>query len=281
MQNIFCNDEDMKSGMMALAVSVVLFGKVRVITFELMSNHVHMILSGSRDDCLELFARFKHRLKGVFRSTGNAINWNSFHAEIIGIENLKSLRNEIIYVNRNAYVVNSDYTPFSYPWGGGWAYFTPVVGLLPVKTMKEIGFNKSRELTRCREVAQLVQLKFVNGVVFIPSFCYIDIGEAVFPDARTYFHLLTRNVEAYSEIAVRLKDKVILTQDELYSVAGDLAIKEFDTRQLTLLTPEQKIRLAKELHYKFNATIQQLRRILNLDTVVLTQLFPSPPDRRP
>lgn len=281
MQNIFCNDEEMRKGMMALAVAVVLFGKVKIITFELMSNHVHLILSGAYDDCLEFFARFKHRLKGVFRSIGRVVDWDSFQAEIIRIESLKSLRNEIIYVNRNAYVVNTDYTPFSYPWGGGWAYYTPIIKQLPLKTVKDIGFNKSRELTQCREVTKLSQLRFVGDVVFIPSFCHVDIGEALFHDARSYFYSLTRNVEAFSEIAIRLKDKVFMTQDELYSVAGDLAAREFNTRQLAVLPPEHKIRLAKELHYKYNATNQQLRRILNLDLAILSQLFPSIQDFRP
>ena len=276
MQNIFCNDEEMKKGMMVLAVTAVLFGKVKIITFELMSNHVHLILSGNHDDCIEFFARFKQRLKWVFRSIGRVVDWDSFQADIIRIESLRSLRNEIIYVNRNAYLVNPDYTPFNYPWGGGWAYFSPVIRNLPVKTVKEIGFNRSRELTQCRDVAKLHQLTFVNDVVFIPSFCHIDIGEALFHDARTYFYSLTRNVEAFSEIASRLKDKVYMTQDELYSVAGDIAAREFNTRQLTLLPPEQKIWLAKELHFKYNATSQQLRRILNLDLAVLSQLFPSP-----
>ena len=93
MQNIFCSDEEMKKGMMALAVAAVLFGKVKLITFELMSNHVHMILSGTQDDCLELFARFKQRLKGVFRSIGRVVDWESFQPDTIRIESLKSLRN--------------------------------------------------------------------------------------------------------------------------------------------------------------------------------------------
>jgi REP element-mobilizing transposase RayT len=281
MQNIFCSDEEMKKGMMALAVAAVLFGKVNLITFELMSNHVHMILSGTQDDCLELFARFKQRLKGVFRSIGRVVDWESFQPDTIRIESLKSLRNEIIYVNRNAYVVRADYTPFSYPWGGGWAYFTPVISKLPVKTVKEVGFNRSRELTGCRDVARLTQLRFLDVVVFIPSFCSIDIGESLFHDAKTYFYSLTRNIEAFSEIAARLKDKVFVTQNELYAIAFEMAAKEFDVRQLNLLSPEQKITLAKELHYKYNATIQQLRRILNLDISILTQLFPSPPTYRP
>jgi REP element-mobilizing transposase RayT len=281
MQNVFCDEADMRRGMMALAVTAVLFDKVNIITFELMSNHVHMILSGGREDCMEFFARFKSRLKLVLRSVGRVVDWDSFQAQIIKIEDLRSLRNEIIYVNRNAYVVNTEFTPFSYPWGGGWAYFSPVIKKLQVKTVKDVGFNKSRELTRCREVAQLGRLRFLEDVAFIPSFCRVEVGEALFHDARSYFYSLTRNVEAYSEIAARLKDKVFLTQDELYAVAVDLAGKLFEVRQFTLLTPEQKIILAKDLHYKFNASIQQLRRMLNLETAVLSQLFPFPSNGRP
>lgn len=81
--------------------------------------------------------------------------------------------------------------------------------------LKEIGFNRSRELTGCRDVARLTQLRFLDDVVFIPSFCSIDIGESLFHDAKTYFYSLTRNIEAFSEIAARLKDKVFVTQNEV------------------------------------------------------------------
>ena len=61
MQDIFCNDDEKKRGVMALAVEVLLFGKVKIITFEIMSNHVHMIMSGTGEHCLELFERYKGR----------------------------------------------------------------------------------------------------------------------------------------------------------------------------------------------------------------------------
>lgn len=44
---------------------------------------------------------------------GKAVDWKKFEAQILRIETLKDLRNEIIYVNRNAYVANRNYTPFS------------------------------------------------------------------------------------------------------------------------------------------------------------------------
>lgn len=73
MQNVFCNDEQMRLGVMAFALEVLLFGKVKIITFEFMSNHVHMIMSGTSEDCMELFERLKRRLKGLFRSLGRVV----------------------------------------------------------------------------------------------------------------------------------------------------------------------------------------------------------------
>mgnify|MGYP003445350746 FL=1 len=144
MEDFLCTEEDFKIAMTALAVAAVLFKKVRIITFELMSNHIHMILNGESDECLELFGRFKARLRRILKTNGRVINWEAFKADILPIETLNALRNEIIYVNRNAFVANPQFTPFSYPWGGGCAFFLPCLNLLPVRSLKEVGFNKAR-----------------------------------------------------------------------------------------------------------------------------------------
>ena len=272
--NIFCNNEDFKIAMVALAVVAVLFKKVGIITFELMSNHIHLILNGDEDACLEFFEQFKRRLRRTLRSNGRFVDWERFQAEILKIDNLAALRNEIIYTNRNAFVANPDYTPFSYPWGGGCAYFSPIFNSFPTKSLSELGFNRGRELTHFRDIRLLGELKFVDDVVHIPSFCRIDIGERMFRDARSYFNSLTRNAEAFSEIASRLKDSVFLTDDEIYAVAAKYAESSFGNRQLGLLSPEQKIQLSKELHFKYNASNQQIRRILKLNLEILDELFP-------
>jgi hypothetical protein len=193
----------------------------------------------------------------------------------VPVETLQALRNEIIYANRNAYVANNNYTPFSYPWGGGWAYFSPVIYKLPIKSVKEVGVNKVRKLTHYRHVSDLAALKFVSDVPFIPSFCRVDIGEQMFHDARSYFHSLTRNVEAFSQIASRLKDSVFLTDDEMFVVAARCASEMFSAK-LNTLTPDQKIQLARKLHFDYNASNQSLRRVLKLEISILNEMFPSP-----
>lgn len=48
----------------------------------------------------------------------------------------------------------------------------------------------------------------------------------------------------------------------------------YNTRKIATLTPEQRIRLAKELYFKYKASKQQVRRILRLENSVLNELFP-------
>lgn len=275
MENVFCSNEDMILVMTAIAVEKSMSEDVMIITFEIMKNHLHFIIAGGSDACLDFFARLKRRIMRMFSSTDKVIDWGNFQASILPIDNLKSLRNEIVYVNRNAFVANPDYTPYSYPWGGGCAYFNELLQLLPVCSLAKISISKQRELARCRDVSRLGCLSFVGNIPYIPSFCRIDVGEKMFRDAQTYFYSLTRNAEAFSQIAVRLKDVVFLTDDEVFSVAVKYAEAKFSESKLTLLRPEQKIQLAKELHFKYNASNQQLRRLLKLDLKILSELFPE------
>lgn len=275
MEDFLCDEDDFKRALTALAVSAKLFDKIRIITFELMGNHIHLILSGEMEDCIEFFRIFKLRLRKILRSKGRLVDWGPFNCDVLPIESLAALRNEIVYVNRNGFVANPRYTPFSYPWGGGCAYFLPSFHMLPSLSIKDIGFNRSRELTHFRDVKMIEALEFVGDISYIPSFCRIDIGESMFRDARSYFHSLTRNVEAFCQIAERLKDMVFLTDDEMYAAAVKYAELTFSNRQLNALSPEQKIRMAKELHFKYNASNQQIRRLLKIDIDILTELFPS------
>ena len=239
-----------------------------------MNNHFHLILSGAKKDCENFFIAYLEHLKLIFRSRTNSINWNNFTWELIPIEDLRALRNEIIYAHRNAYVANDQFNPFNYPWGGGCTYFNRRFQEISVCRIEDLSLRKKRELCHTKDVDKIKGLKFCGDVVMIESFCEVRLGEQLFTNAKSYFNALTKNVEAYSQIAHRIKDSIFLTDDELFKVAVSLTEKNFGCK-MGILNPEQKIQLAKELHYKYNANNQQLRRILKLDIEILTELFPS------
>ena len=274
MQNIFCCEDDFKTAMWILAASMHMFKGVRVITFELMGNHLHLILAGQRDDCIKAFDLFAARLRQAFPKRQRAIDWSKFKMDILPIESLQALRNEIIYVNRNAFVANPAYTPDSYPWGGGCAYFNPWIKHLKTTPLGEMKVNTQRKLLHTRDVVPFSKLLEIGGVPFIPSFCDISLGESLFRDARSYFNSLTRNAEAFSQIASRLKDAIFLTDEELYSVICSHISKEYSVKTPLQLSARQKIDTARRMHFDYNATNHQLRRMLRMDLSVLEELFP-------
>ena len=140
---------------------------------------------------------------------------------------------------------------------------------------EEMSYDRKRLLTHSRDISGLERLRFIGDRVYIPSFCDIRLGEEMYSDARSYFSILTRRAESYGQIAERIKDSVFLTDDEIFGVASAFVEKEFGVSKLALLSPEQKIRTAKELHFKYHASNQQLRRLLRLEIGVLEELFPG------
>ena len=114
----------------------------------------------------------------------------------------------------------------------------------------------------------------MNSMPFIPSFCDIKLGESMFRDARSYFNSLTRNAEAFSQIASRLKDTIFLTEEELYAVIRSYISKEYSVKTTSQLSAQQKIDTARRMHFDYNATNQQLRRMLRMDLSILEELFP-------
>ena len=96
----------------------------------------------------------------------------------------------------------------------------------------------------------------------------------MFRDAQSYFNVLTRNAEALSQIAARLKDYIFLTDEELYAALSSHINKEYSAKTTAELTAQQKIDTARHMHFKYNATNQQLRRMLRMDIAILEELFP-------
>ena len=274
MQNIFCCEEDFKAGVWILASTLYMSKGVNSLTFELMSNHVHLIFAGQREDCINAFELFVSKLRLAFPKRQRAIDWSNFKMEILPIESLHALRNEIIYVNRNAFVANPAYTPDSYLWGGGCAYFNPWLKHLKTTPLGNLKVNIQRALLHTRDVSPFSQLTEVGGMAFIPSFCDISLGESMFRDARSYFNSLTRNAEAFSQIASRLKDTIFLIDEELYSVICSHISKEYSVKNPSQLSAQQKIDTARHMHFNYNASNQQLRRMLRLDIAILEEMFP-------
>lgn len=243
---------------------------VIVIAFELMNNHLHLVAAGEEDALRDLFERFRRRLSRYLSSVGRSLP-REFCLCMKEVRDLKSLRNVVAYTHRNGYVVNPDYTPFSYPWGTGRYYFNDV--LLHCH-LGDYDDKAIRAMFKGRNPHLPDSFLMEDGYVAPLSFCDVAKGMALFKNAHQYFQMLSRDVEAYMELAAELSDSEFLTDAELYSKLRALLGKRYNLQSVSELSKSQLMEVSRELHYGFRASNGQIRRLLHLTQAEVDSLFP-------
>lgn len=85
---------------------------------------------------------------------------------------------------------------------------------------------------------------------------------------------MSRRVESFSEIANQLGDKIVYTDDEVFSAAIALSAKNYDIKKLSALSADKRTELARSLHFSYNASNKQISRVLGLDKAFVDAMFP-------
>ena len=267
-------EDDYKFSVNNLAISA-LEENVIILTDAHMENHLHALMGGPKERCLAVLDRFRARLKRYLHNSGRFVDLRFFRCDDpIPVDTLEAVRNEIAYINRNGYVVNPDYLPFSYPWGGGFLYFNPPAQRLSGISYNTIPFRVRRKMCLSR-VSELPENYLVLDKMIQPV-CYVHfaLGESMFRDAHHYLYQVTKNFEAYSEEAKRLGDRVIVSRDELFSIVQLLSKRDYNIAQPALLPTAAKLEIARTIHSQYNASNAQIRSLLKLPEQEVNALFP-------
>ncbi len=114
-QVILTCKEDYCAAMTLLAICALNFPSVRILTFQWMSNHLHITLAGPEEDIIRLFAMMKKYLGNYMKAKDRAGSLGGWNCKLRPIEGLQDLRNVIAYNNRNGFLVNMYYTPSTIP----------------------------------------------------------------------------------------------------------------------------------------------------------------------
>jgi len=270
---IFTDDDDFKIGMDIIGITSKLFPEVRILTFEIMSNHLHLTCAGVLDRILALFETVKDLLKRFAKAKGRTINWDGFVASTRYLDTLADVRNVIVYDNRNGYVVSNRYTPFTYPWGANRYYFNPDACRLAKSFAQTMHIREIRSTSHVRYADSIKGLLKFDGYALPLSFCEIENGERLFRDAPHYFSKISRNIESNVAIAKEIGESIHYTDDELFNAASSLCRKKYGEPIPSRLNADAKIEMAKIMRFEYNASAKQIQRMLKLDSIILTALF--------
>lgn len=269
------NETDFKAAMTIIGIASRMHPDVVVFTFEWMSNHLHAVLAGARDEVMAFLEDLERWLFKYVLIGDPSFGKKRWEFSLREVTSLEDFRNVVAYDNRNAYVVQPNVTPFNYRWGANRYFFSDEASLRCRLENKRLTVKQIRALMRTHQADGAAGLALIDGYVSPSAFCAIGESEKMFRSARHYFYKVSRDIESQGKIARELGEKVYYVDDELYAVVCSLSNKKFGQISLSTLDKNAKIEMAKTMHYDYNASNKQIARLLRLDIAVVDSLFPT------
>ncbi|MCQ2174473.1 MAG: hypothetical protein MJY61_04995 [Bacteroidales bacterium] len=272
---LFHNEDEFKVAMNIVAFVAFSLPDIRILTFEIMHNHFHFAIEGNRESVQVFVKTLLSRLSfhPDLKTSQNDIKLLDF--KIFNIGNLDNLRNVISYINRNGSVVSPNENVFTYKWGANRFFFN---------TEAKSRFKDSGRKSTCREkrkmfcsalLDKMEKVILVDGYVSPLCFCAIDRAESFFRNSRHYFHSVSRNIESSKDIAKDIGENLFYTDDDLYGHIRMICSKRHGGQSINAISFKDKMEIAKELHFDFNAGNKQICRLLKMDIQTVTALFPK------
>lgn len=270
----FKTKEGMNEALNIVAFAVF-FSGCRLLAFAIMSNHFHFVLEGSLEMCEAFFKEFHQRLSVLLAGDNRQKLAKECVPKYIRINNLRQLKDEIAYVVRNPFVANPNVNMFHYRWCSGYLYFNDDLPSQPQgKCVAEMSLTKRRSFSHTRTGEVDSRIMAEDGVACATCFVDYKRAEAFFENARDYQHCLLKNVESQVEIAKRIGDKVALDDHDMWDVVCRQCRTAYKVSGPKDLSPEDRISLARQLKFEYNASNAQISRCLGILRNAVDQIFP-------
>ena len=260
----FRDDEDFRVGMNYVAIQAACDPKTLVLAFILMSNHVHFLLKGTREEVERFIHQFKHRYSKYMRHRWGVkefLRGNGVQIEEISSEN-EGRERVIAYVQMNCVAANICTHPTLYPWGTGDSFFNP---------KKIVGTRLGDISARARE--RLLHSNFeklpmgwrINQEGFIFPQEYVGVAEVenLFRSARRMNFFLVSSSKARKRLESEehlpaFRDQVIL------AALPDLYRNLFGKESFDSLVPDEQAECMRQIRFRFSADVNQIARVCGL-----------------
>lgn len=269
---LFLDDKDFTAAMNLVAVTAHITGTC-VITFVLMSNHVHFILYATKVEAISFIERFKHLYSMYFRhryGPSRPLKGNSADIREVSGGN-ESTERAIAYVQMNPVAANICPHPSLYPWGCGCSFFNPKADR--GRTIESISVRSQRTLLHSNVRLPGDYVLLDEGFISPRSYIPIKKVESVFRTSNRYNFFLNNSSKAKS----RMEDSAVPSfRDQVINNAiQDLCHSLFRTDDFKSLNNEDATDLLKQLRWRFSADIAQLARITGLPYRQITAMIES------
>ncbi len=265
---LFKDAEDFRVGMNYVAIWSFKTG-VFVLSFILMSNHLHFVLSGTKEQVESFINGFKSAFSRYLwdkYGVRETLRRNSVDISEIKMGN-EALERAIAYVQMNCVAANICAWPTDYPWGTGNCFFNDSPGFSSSSHGQALSSLKERARYRLLHSKVALPGEWIiseGGYIAPESYIKKDWVESLYrtPKRMNYFLQSSSKarlrLEAAEENQPSFRDQVIL------SVLPDLCQSLFRKRSVEDLEEEQLVELMRQLRFRFSTNVNQIARVTGI-----------------
>ena len=266
----FRDDDDFKMGMNLVAILACSL-PVEILSFTLMSNHVHFVLAGSYEQVERFINEFKRRYAQHVRKKygvkeflrGNGVDIRPLD----GTE--ESQEWGIAYVQMNCVAANICLSPTNYPWGTGNAFFK--VGRTQGRRLDSFSGRARMRLLHSEQKLPPDWIVGEEGYILPESYVNVERVESLFRTPKRMNYFLQNSSKAKRRLAAAecpsFSDQLVL------SAIHDLCHSLFRKSSLETMDWKERAELIKQLRYRFSSDPQQLARVTGLSYETVTAML--------
>ena len=263
---LFQKDKDYRFGMNLIPISL----HNRPLTaycFSLMSNHLHILLSGTSGEIISFFERYKKGLAMYLKQEGNPKGLTKWSAELFPVPDEEAFRKVVAYILRNCLKAGID-SPFSYPWNTAGLYFNPWLNALKGDSLSSLTVRQQLQMFRTH--VRLPQNYRIHEGLVLPS-SYIDYPrvERLFGTSIDFFKQVRnwKTEDEVEELQTGAEHSVYDDQALLNKLTQDFS--DYHVSGFHEMDPVTFRRFIRMMRDKYGASRQQIRRLSGIDDATL------------
>lgn len=266
---MFSSEEDFVNGTNMMAVAVAGLG-IRLLNEVEMNNHLHFLFEGPETEVILFTERFRKSMSRYQISKGNP-SLSGWKIQIKPINDLKNLRNAILYISRNPYVAGRNCTPLGYKWSSAKLMFNDnLTEYHPGTPFEKLTFREKRIITRSRDITLPACYCVKDGMILRQSFVDYHRAEAFFESAHQYFFQLSRRVEADAETARWIGESLLLPNEDVFRIVADW----YKVKSISYLSPDERLKAARRMKAELGSNNKQIAQVLRIPLAQVDQFFP-------
>ena len=260
-------------GMTVMGLLTLRF-EIKIYDFTLMPNHVHILMSGSGDQCVRAFEYYKEKINRRLLRDGYPPLPADYGFKLRRIETQEQMKTNILYLGRNPFEKQIS-VPGGYLWGTAYLHHSMIGKVLEGTCAQDLSMRELECLTGSR-IPIPGHWQFHPRLGLLPSsFIKTELFSKLFPTPKDYETRLVKDYEAFVKLGETLDEELEFTKEELADILSQVLRDSFRGKLFGELSGDEKGHLCRILKDNFHLNNSQIADTLHLPEYLIAQLLRS------